>query len=143
MLCNAIMSRKLQTLSHDQSVHSAAETMRTSNVGFLPVCDAEHRVIGTLTDRDIVVRIVAAKRSSDTAVRDVMSADIVACKPQDDVAVAEAMMKDHQIARVIVIDDSNKLVGVIGMADLAQREDAEHLSATLHDVKRDATAPMA
>jgi CBS domain-containing protein len=130
------MSRKLETLSHDESVHSAAETMRVSEVGFLPVCDETGAVIGTLTDRDIAIRIVAAQRSSDTAVRDVMSPNVVACKQNDDVRVAEGLMKDHQVARIVCLDDAGKLAGIIGMSDLAKREDAEHLSATLHDVKQ-------
>lgn len=135
MLCNTIMTRKIETLTHDQTVHSAAETMRTTEVGFLPVCDETGVVVGTLTDRDIAVRIVAAQRSSDTAVRDVMSASVISCQQSDDVHVAEELMKEHQVARIVCLDADGKLAGVIGMSDLAKREDAEHLSATLHDVK--------
>lgn len=142
MLCNVVMSRKCETLAHDQTVHSAAETMRVAEVGFMPVCDETGVVIGALTDRDIVVRIVAAQRSSDTAVRDIMSAEVISCQQTDDVQVAEELMKSKQVSRIVCLDAHGKLAGIIGMGDLAQREDAAHMSATLHDVKRDTAAHM-
>jgi CBS domain-containing protein len=133
MRCSEIMKRDIECASPDDTVESAAETMRAQNVGFVPICDEDDQVLGTLTDRDIAIRLVAEHKSSDTAVREIMTADCVACRPEDDVATAAGAMAEHQKSRIMCLDDDGRLVGVISLSDIAQRGD-DSASATLRQV---------
>lgn len=105
--------------------------MREKNIGFLPVCDSSSAPIGTITDRDIAVRVVARNLASATAVSDVMTRDVVACRTTDDVEHAKALMAQHQKSRIMCIDDAGHVAGVISLSDIAQKGDA---AATLRDV---------
>ncbi len=97
--------------------------MREHSVGFLPVCDAEHRVVGVLTDRDIVVRACAANRALDaTRVEAVMTKEVVSCRPSHGIRHAEALMIEHRKQRIVVIDEDHRLVGVISLSDVVQYE---------------------
>src|SRR4051794_26822973 len=123
MVCEEIMTSEVGSVAIGQTVVDAARVMRELNVGFVPVCQSDDTVLGTLTDRDIVLRVVAADRAPSTAVvQDVMSNDLVACRPEDDVRVAERLMRANQVSRVLVIDEAGKLAGVISLSDLAQYE---------------------
>jgi CBS domain-containing protein len=138
MQCNEVMSREVEVLGIDQPVHMAAAIMRDTDVGFLPVCDSERKVVGTLTDRDIAVRLVAAQRNSDTPVRDIMSSEVISVRPENDLHEAEGLMRQNQVSRLVCVDASGTLVGVLGMADLARRDDASHVQQTVKSVKSDA-----
>jgi CBS domain-containing protein len=133
MRCSEIMKRDIECASPDDTVESAAETMRAQNVGFVPICNEDDEVLGTLTDRDIAIRLVADHKPSDTRVREIMTADCVACRPEDDVAIAAQTMAEHQKSRIMCLDDDDRLVGVISLSDIAQRGD-DSASATLRQV---------
>jgi CBS domain-containing protein len=121
MRCQDIMKRTIQIASPDDSVQSAATRMREQNVGFLPVCDSSRKVVGTLTDRDIALRVLADARPASTRVSDVMTREVIACRPEDDVERAEELMGSNQKSRIMCLDDANHLMGVISLSDLAQR----------------------
>jgi CBS domain-containing protein len=123
MRCDEIMKRDLECISPDGSVEEAARQMRDANVGFLPVCGRDKKVLGTLTDRDIVIRVVAAGRLPSSKVSDAMTRDLVACRPKDDLGRAAELMSRHQKSRIVVIDESDRLVGVISLSDLARTEE--------------------
>jgi CBS domain-containing protein len=135
MQCKDIMTRDIEVLGIDQPVHMAAAIMRDSDVGFLPVCDTDRRVVGTLTDRDITTRLVAAQRNSDTPVRDIMSPDVVSCGPTHELHAAEALMQQHHVSRLVCVNDDGILMGVVSVADLARRDDSEHVGATMQQIK--------
>ena len=81
------MKTEVQTVGPDDTVQWASEKMTWADVGFLPVCDADRRVIGVITDRDIVVRVVAKGISPENArVGDCMTCEVVMCRPTDDLA---------------------------------------------------------
>src|SRR6478672_10228252 len=96
MRCEEIMQRKIEYVTLQDSVERAAERMRDMDIGFLPVCDAARHVLGTLTDRDVAVRVVADKRPPSTHVGDVMTREVVACRPTDDVGRAEQLLRDRR-----------------------------------------------
>jgi CBS domain-containing protein len=102
--------------------------------GFLPVCDVERNVVGTLTDRDIVIRVVAAGEATDQSVESFMTRDVVACRSDDEVAVAQDLMSDLQVSRIICLSDEGLLEGVISLSDIAHVADGAAASATLRDV---------
>jgi CBS-domain-containing membrane protein len=112
-----------------------AQRMRDANIGFVRVCTDSLRVVGTVTDRDLAVRVCAENRPADTTqVGEIMTRDVVACRPSDDVRHAERLMGEHQKARIMVIDEDEMLVGVISLSDIAEREAPAEAARTLRDV---------
>jgi CBS domain-containing protein len=134
MLCKQIMKRDIACVTNDDAIQTAAAKMRADNIGFLPVCDATGRVVGTLTDRDIALRIVADARPVSTSVDEVMTREVVACSPSDDVHRAEQLMGRHKKSRIICTDDDGRPVGVISLSDIAQHESSEQTARTMRRV---------
>jgi len=125
MRCEEIMKRDVRTISPDDTVQAAAAIMRDANIGFLPVCDATSgRVVGTLTDRDIAIRVVAEGHPASVSVGQVMTREVVTCSPEEDVRTAAQRMAAAKKSRIIVTDESGRPVGVISLSDLAQVEGA-------------------
>src|SRR5207302_9806279 len=91
MECREIMKEDVECIGPEDPVHDAARAMRDQGIGFLPVCDPGGRVLGTVTDRDLAVRVVAEDCDPSTPVGDVMTREVVACKPQDSVQDAQAL----------------------------------------------------
>jgi CBS domain-containing protein len=119
------------------SIREAAKMMKRENVGFLPVCDRDEKPVGALTDRDIVIRVVAEGRSTDDDVQTVMTKDVVGCRIGDDLGEVKQQMRDHQTSRVMVCDQDGKLQGVVSLQDLAEGESEHEAGQTLQEVKSD------
>jgi CBS domain-containing protein len=98
--------------------------MRDRNIGFLPVCDSSGAVIGTVTDRDLALRVVAQQLPSTTAVGDIMTRETVACRSTDDLEYAKELMAKHHKSRIMCLDEGGHLAGVISLSDLARGSDA-------------------
>ncbi|WP_437736370.1 CBS domain-containing protein [Sorangium sp. So ce1335] len=128
------MTREVQCIMADDTIRTAARKMRDANVGFLPVCDAAYRVLGTLTDRDLAIRVLADNRPLSTRAGDVMTRQVVACRPDDDVLRAEQLMGQHHKSRVLCTEADGRLVGVISLSDIAQREDDRNTAQTVRRV---------
>ena len=140
MKCQDVMKTDIECLESRATVAEAAHRMRDKGIGFLPICDEAGRPIGTLTDRDIVLRIVADARPYETTVTDVMTLEVVSCGPNDDVEVATERMSENRKSRIIVVGDDNSVVGVISLSDLA-RDDAPKALETLREItEREARA---
>jgi CBS domain-containing protein len=113
------MTRDVETVPPDASLQKAAEAMEAMGVGSLPVCDGR-RLVGTLTDRDIVVRGVATGRSPvEMLVRDCMTEDISYAFEEEDAEEVLARMKTLQIRRLAVLDKEKNLVGIVSLGDIA------------------------
>ena len=124
-----VMTRSVETVSPESSLQETAERMKVLDVGPMPVCE-NGRLVGMVTDRDITVRAVAQGLGAAMGkVRDVMTPDVVFCRETDDVQDAARLMKDHQIRRLVVMDDNDKLVGIVSLGDLAVETEDEHLAA--------------
>lgn len=134
MLCKQIMKRDIACVSTDDPVRSAAARMRADNIGFLPVCDDSGRVVGTLTDRDIALRVVADELAGTTLVDDVMTREVIACSPGDDIHRAEQLMGKYKKSRIICVSDDGRPVGVISLSDIAQHESSEQTARTMRRV---------
>ena len=109
----------------------AARLISRHNVGALPVCGADRRLRGMVTDRDIVLRCVAAEEDpAQTLVRDIMTRGCTAVSPRDDCREATRLMSVQQVRRLPVVEDG-RLVGIVSLADLArsQRFDMEAAQA--------------
>jgi CBS domain-containing protein len=128
------MKRDLEYVLPTDSAREAAQRMQSENVGFLPVCDDAHRVLGVVTDRDIAIRVVAADRSSAIPIREVMTREVVSCHPEDDLRLAEDLMAKHHKSRMMCVDAHNCLVGIISLSDIAKREEKGRASQVLKRV---------
>lgn len=132
MTCSDIMKKAVVYLNKDDTAQIAAKLMADANVGFLPVCD-RRMCIGTLTDRDITLRVVAADKSASTLVGDIMTKDVIACRPSDSIETAADTMAENQVSRLLVTESSGELVGIISLSDLP-RADAEKALEAFRDV---------
>jgi CBS domain-containing protein len=135
MQCDEIMKSDVETISEESTIQEAAGKMAAANVGFLPICDSAGKVLGTITDRDIAVRAVAKnKLPADTKVGEVMTHEVIACRPGDALGVAEQAMADHHKSRVLVTDLDGFLIGVISLSDIAEKEQGRRAAITLRHV---------
>src|SRR5688572_25755310 len=123
MLCAELMKTELECASLCETIESVASRMRDANIGFVPVCDEQGRVRGAITDRDIVVRLVANDLPARTPAGAVMTREIVACRPRDDLQRAEHLMRRAHVSRIMCIDDAGTLAGIISLSDIARIED--------------------
>ena len=126
-----VMARNLITVEATEPVSAAARLMRERNIGSIPVQDAKGRLRGMLTDRDIVLRCVAAGRDpAKVEIEDVMSTGAITAAPGEDVTAALARMKSEQVRRLPVVEGET-LVGMLSLADVArtQRFDMEAAQA--------------
>src|SRR5688572_7041109 len=101
MLCSEIMTTGVECAAQRETIESVAGRMRDANVSFLPVCDDEGRVVGTITERDIVVKLVANDMAARTPAGAVMTRGIVACRPEEDLERAEHLMRRAQVPRIL------------------------------------------
>jgi CBS domain-containing protein len=143
MICEDIMQDQVEYVSPTDEALDAARKMRVHNIGFLPVCDKSGKVIGTLTDRDLAIRLVAENRSPSTTVRNVMTPGAITCRPKDDVRAAEMLMAHHRVSRVVVVHGDGLVAGVISLSDIAESVDAYHAAQTMKDVSRRETRNVA
>ncbi len=134
MRLDEVMNRDVKCVDPKDPVQLAARRMRDENIGFLPVCDSSMKVLGAITDRDIAVRVVAEGLPPTTAVGEVMTREVVACHPDDDIRRAEQLMAEHQKSRLMVTDDQGRLVGVISLSDITQIEDPSRAHQTIKRV---------
>jgi CBS domain-containing protein len=134
MRCEELMTVEVEVLQAGATVREAARKMRDLNIGFLPIVDDAQQLVGVLTDRDITVRVVADDRGPTTVVDDVMSEDVITCDPDDDVARAEDLMRVNQKARLVCVDETGRVAGVISLADIAQYEDERRAGELVADV---------
>ena len=114
-----IMTRDPVVTRPDATLREAARTMRELDSGVLPIGE-DDRLLGILTDRDITVRATAeGKDPNSTAVREVMSSEVVSCFEDEDERDAAAKMEQHQLRRLVVLDRNERLVGIVSLGDLA------------------------
>lgn len=115
-----VMTHPCIRIRPEESVAVAARTLNRYNIGALPVCGSDGRLCGLVTDRDIVIRCLAADRSPlSTTVKDVMTSQVIAAKPDMDAALAASLMGREQIRRLPVVENG-KLCGIVSLGDLAQ-----------------------
>jgi len=135
MKVSEVMTRDVQTVRPDQSAREAANFMLRADAGAIPVTEG-HRLIGMITDRDITVRGVAEGLGPDTPVRELMTNDIVAARVEDDTDEVAVRMSEAQVRRLPVIDDQQKLCGIVSLADLTRRGDGSDAEQALEGVSQ-------
>jgi CBS domain-containing protein len=115
-----VMTPNPRTVSPQDSIQNAARIMRDEDTGVVPVVD-NGKPIGVVTDRDIVVRAVADDRQLNRPVRDIISTDLIAARPDMSTREAAELMSEHQVRRLPVVEN-NRLVGIVSIGDIAVKE---------------------
>lgn len=132
-----IMTRDVETIAPDASIQQAASAMEQRGVGSLPVCQGR-RLLGAITDRDIVVRGVATGASPlDMQVRDCMSEDIAYAYEDEDTEAVLARMRVLQLRRLAILDREKNLVGIVALGDIASEPDAatsQHVGEAMAEI---------
>jgi CBS domain-containing protein len=123
--CNDVMTMDPTCCLASDTIDRAAQIMKDEDVGSVPVVDeTTATLVGILTDRDIVIQVVAGKKDcANVKVEDIMSRNPVTCKPDEDIQNAMDKMAQHQIRRIPVIDGRGRILGIVSQADLATRMD--------------------
>lgn len=121
-----VMTRGVRTLAPTDTVLMAAKAMDELNVGVIPVCDGD-KLLGMVTDRDIVVRGVARGQEGKTRLSDVMSTNVRCATEEQDVDEVLSAMAKAQIRRMPVVDAGKKLVGIVSIGDIAAKDSGDQL----------------
>ena len=133
MKVREIMTREPSTFAPASTIGEAATIMRQDDCGSIPIVDGA-RLVGIITDRDIVVRVLAGgKDPKTTAVSDAMTADPVTVGPDASIDEAQKVMAEHQVRRLPVVEDG-RLVGLVVIGQVAKRDDAKDVGRTLKEV---------
>ena len=140
MNVSEVMTAQVVTATPRSTIAEVARTMAKIESGAVPVTD-DGKVVGLITDRDIVIRVVAEGLGLDTAVADVMTEEVETCKEDDNVADAAAQMGAKQIRRLVVLDDRGGLAGILSLGDIAGDYGAKAVGRTLEEISE--TTPAA
>jgi CBS domain-containing protein len=132
--CREIMTGNVTTATREMTLQEVAALMRDGDMGSIPVTE-EGKLIGIVTDRDIVIRAIAEGKDSETKVGDVMTTEVFSVKAYDFVFEAIRLMGDRQVRRVPVVNENGELEGIIAMADIAlETEDEREIAETLEEI---------
>ena len=132
--CNEVMTKNPVCCLPDDMVTKAAELMKSKNIGSIPVIENEQtkKLVGIVTDRDLTLNVVAkGLDAKSTKVETVMTHKVVTCRAEDDLQKALDAMAEHQLRRIPIVDNANKIVGIIAQADVATRVNQPEKTATM------------
>jgi len=119
------------------TIRDVAQVMARVESGVVPVVD-DGKVVGVVTDRDIVLRVVAEGRSFDGPISEAMSdGEVLSVKEDDILADATAKMASNQVRRLIVLDDAGKLTGILSLGDVAKDYGAKQVGKTLEEISQE------
>ena len=122
--CREVMTKDPACCTAADTVSKVAGIMKQQDVGSVPVVESadDKRLVGIVTDRDIVVKVVASGRGIEQAtVKEAMTPNPASCREDDDLDQAMKLMKERQVRRMPIVDGSGRLSGIIAQADVATR----------------------
>lgn len=133
MKVSEIMTTNVECVAPELGMQQLATKMKTLDVGFMPVCEND-RLVGTVTDRDIVVRCLAEGRDINSCTaREIMTKDVFWCFEDDDVKNVASKMQEKEVRRMLILNRDKRLVGVVSIGDISKVE--EKVSGeTLRDI---------
>jgi CBS domain-containing protein len=132
--CDEVMTKSPVCCLPNDMVVKVAQLMKRENIGSIPVIENEQtlKLVGIVTDRDLALKIVAEGRDAkSTKVEAVMTRKVVTCYAEDDLQKALDMMSGHQLRRIPVVDNDNKVLGIIAQADVAVRVNQPEKTAAM------------
>ena len=135
MKVSEVMTRDVQTVRPDQTAQDAARFMLKAEAGSIPATDGD-RLLGMITDRDIAVRGVARGYGPDTPVSELMTDEIICARHDDNVQDVATRMSEAQVRRLPVIDEDEKLCGIVSLGDLSRETDGQSAAQALEGVSQ-------
>ena len=135
MKISEVMTREVTTVGPETTVQQAAGFMLSEDAGSLPVRDGD-RLIGMVTDRDIAVRGVAKGRGPETPVRELMTDQVICRREDDDVDDVASKMSETQVRRLPVVDEDDRLCGIVSLGDLSRETNDESAHQALEGVSQ-------
>jgi CBS domain-containing protein len=130
-----VMTPSPETVEPGQPVAEAAKLMKQADVGMIPVV-REGQLSGTVTDRDIVLRVIAEGKSpASTTVGEIASGEVVTVDPEQELEEALELMAKHQVRRLPVVENG-RLIGVLAQADVAREGDERQVGETVEQISR-------
>ena len=133
MKVSDVMTAQVVSATPQNTVQEVARIMAQIDSGAVPVVE-DGKVIGLVTDRDIVIRVVAEGGGLEAPISGIMSDAVQSCKEDDSVADAAAKMGSHQIRRLVVYNEAGKLSGIVSLGDIAQDFGAKVVGHTLEEI---------
>ncbi len=122
MLVSQIMNTNVISLTPDDNAANAARLLGRHNIGSIPVCAKDGRLVGMVTDRDIALRCIALENPpEETKLREIMTRGVITASPDDDVREVSRIMSSEQIRRLPVLEN-RRVVGMLSLSDMARRE---------------------
>ncbi|MBL8556843.1 MAG: CBS domain-containing protein [Phenylobacterium sp.] len=134
-----VMTAQVATASPRTTIREVAQTMVKVESGAVPVVD-DGKVVGLITDRDIVIRVVAEGGSLDTPAAEVMTEGVETCREDDNVADATGKMASKQIRRLVVLDEQGRMAGILSLGDVAVDYGAKAVGKTLEAISENTPA---
>jgi CBS domain-containing protein len=136
-----VMTDRPRCVTPETRVSEAAQLMKSDDVGSLPILDGE-QLAGMVTDRDIVIRAIAeGKDPRGMPVREVASRELVTVHADDDLSSALKLMASQQVRRLPVVDDDNRLVGIVAQADVAVEAKEKAVGEMVEEISKSPTGP--
>lgn len=131
------MTSQVSIARPTDSIRQVAQTMAKVESGVVPVVE-DGKVVGMVTDRDIVLRVVAEGRSFDSPISEAMSdGEVLSVKEDDVLADATAKMANNQVRRLIVLNDAGDLTGILSLGDVAKDYGAKQVGKTLEEISQE------
>ncbi len=133
MQISEVMTANPQVAKPSDTIAEVARRMNDIDTGAIPVVE-DGRILGIITDRDIVLRVVGEQRSFDTRVDEVMTTEVQTCR--DDASIADVIfqMTDKQVRRILIVDGGDRLTGIVSLGDVAQEASSRKAGSILEDI---------
>jgi len=139
VIVNEVMTAQVVTARPNSTIAEVARTMAEIESGAVPVTD-DGRVVGLVTDRDIVVRGIAAGLGLDSPISEVMTDEVLTCREDDNLADAAARMGANQVRRLVVLNAQDRLTGILSLGDLALDYGTKAVGRTLEEISENTPA---
>ena len=133
MNVSEVMTAQVATATPETTIRAVGKMMAQVDSGVIPIA-ADGKVVGVVTDRDIVLRAVAEGSDLDAAVSTIMSEDVQTCSEDDNVADAIGKMSSASIRRLVVLNESGRLAGVVSLGDISKDYGAKQVGKTLEEI---------
>lgn len=138
MKVSDVMTAQVVTATPDATIEKIASIMAEIDTGAVPIVEGG-KTVGLVTDRDIVVRVVAKGIDLKSPASDIMSEDVLTCLEEDTVADAASKMGDAQVRRLVVVNESGALVGIVSLGDIALDFGAKKVGEALEEISEPAS----
>jgi len=133
MQISEVMTANPQVAKPSDTIADVARRMDKVDTGAIPVVE-DGKILGIITDRDIVLRVVGEQRSFDTKVSEVMTTEVQTCREDASIADVIYQMTDKQVRRILIVDGADNLTGIVSLGDVAQEASARKAGGVLEEI---------